>query len=232
MQYYALRVDLLADVVLSVLVAFIAKWASSYLIVRECGEETGKEHIHAVLCMGDDKKVQSMRMQFRREFPSVVGNKAAYSLGAVKDLEKYERYMCKGASEDEMPEIVGSLGLKYSLEYIEECHTNYWRLNFQNQKDKAGSKKQKLSFTDFLEQEAKKRSIVWSDVEKLRELYLELAVGERKSVVNKNQLEGCVNALIGRLCPDDRYIEFLKNKLFGQYFGLEAAGLQEAQPFL
>lgn len=233
MNFIALRADIVPDLALSALLAFIALWASSYLVVRESGDETGKDHLHAVLVMDEKKNLQSMRMQLRRKFPCLVGNKALYSLAAVRDVEKYDRYMCKGASEEEMPVILGSLGLKYSLEYIEECHSNYWRLNFQHQKDKKAAGKNKLSFTDFLEEEAKKRKILWTDVEKLRELYIELSIGEnRRGQLNKNQCESIINVLIGRLCPDDRYIEFLKNKLFGEFFGLETAGLQQAEPFL
>lgn len=202
------------------------------MVVRESGEETGKDHIHALLVCDDSKKLQTIRMDLRRKFPQLSGNTASYSLSLVRDLEKYERYLCKGASEDEDPVFASCLGIRYSPDWKSENHSNYWRLNFQCQKDKAAEKKRKLSFTDFLEEEAKKRKIVWSDAEKLRDLYVELSFTERRGVLNKNQIDSTVNSLIGRLCPDDRAVQFVRDRIFGEFCGLEAAGLQPVTPFL
>lgn len=230
--YFALRVDLLAEVSLIALVGFVTKWSTSHVVVREAGDETGKDHIHALLVCDENCKLQSVRMDLRRKFPALTGNKAAYSLSEVKDLEKYERYLCKGASADEQPRIVSTEGLRYDDMWKSDMHEAYWRLNFQHQQDISESKKQKLSFTDFLEVEAKKRKILWSDPEKLRDLYIELSFSERRGVLNKNQIDSVVNQLIGRLCPDDRAVQFVRNRIFGEFVGLESAGLQRAEPFL
>lgn len=223
--------DLLAELVLPVLLAWIAKVSVGHAAVREHGEETGKDHIHAIIQV-EDKKLQAVRMELRRKFPCLTGNKAAYSLSEVRDMEKMERYLCKGASAEEEPVFVSRCGIRYSDEWKSERHSEYWRLNFQYRQDKSAGKKRKLSFVDFVEEEAKKRKIVWSDVESLKSLYIELAFGERRGSINRTQIESCVNALIGRLCPDGRACEFVKERIFGTWVGLEAAGFKEAEPFL
>lgn len=231
-QYFHLRIDLVADVTVLLVVAFITKWSTAHAAVKEKGEETGKEHIHALLVCDEDKKIKMIRQALRRQFPGVTGNTAGYSLSVVRNLEKMEDYLCKGESAAAAPEFVSTLGIRYNNEWKSEHHSNYWRLNFHYQKDKAAGEKRKLCFVDFCEEEAKKRKILWSDAEKLRDLYVELSIGESRRSLNKNQCDSAVNVLIGRLCPDDRYIQFIRNRIFGEFVGLETAGLQVATPFI
>lgn len=185
-----------------------------------------------LLVCDEDKKLNSIRNDLKRKFPSLKGNNAHYSLTTVRDLDKIERYLCKGESAAAAPVFVSTLGIRYNDQWKSECHSNYWRLNFHHQKDKAAGEKRKLCFVDFCEEEAKKRKILWSDAEKLRDLYVELSIGESRRSLNKNQCDSAVNVLIGRLCPDDRYIQFIRNRIFGEFVGLETAGLQPATPFL
>lgn len=210
MFLYALRVDL-ATVTVAMLCAWLAK-RGSYFAVRETNDKEENPHCHAVLVC-EEGKIKTLRTAFTRAFPDLKGN-GSYSLTVVKDEDKYDRYMCKGAAEGELPDVVGRQGVKYTDSWIEEMNRQYWSLNFKSMKNKYQKDGKKLSFLDFVVQECKKRRIDWNCDSDIARVYIELAATEKK-VLCQATLKKHVEGAKLQLCGDQQAVEYFVQKYYG-----------------
>lgn len=186
---YAIRLDGNSS---EKLVEFLEKDGGSYLVVKEL--EDSNPHYHVLLF--SRRSIQALRMSFKRSVPEAAGN-GAYSVAAVRDLEKYERYMMKGDSDAEMPVVVASKGIKYTAQWIEETHAAYWSRNQEVQEER-----REMKVHEAVLQACKEQQVLWSNREKISELYIRELVARDKPI-NLFSIRSAVCLLQVHLCPDD-----------------------------
>jgi len=165
--------------------------------VREVADQN--EHWHFLVETDKFKNLQSFRVNLTKSVPTLKGN-ASYSATAVDDEGKYERYMCKGNSDGECPEIAWRNSLKYTDEKIGELHAAYWKENMKLKKRKVGS------VIDFVVDECKRDDIKWNDREKISVKYVS-EISKRAKPFNQFAARSAVNAIQLQLCPDDSAIK-------------------------
>lgn len=162
--------------------------------VREA--EPSNVHYHFLLEGFKEKKdVQAFRVALTRKCPMLKGN-GGYSITIVKDLDKYERYITKGASDGEAPQIVWRQSLIYNDAKISELHDAYWAENQKMKKRAAGS------MVDFVVDEAKRQCICWSDRHALNMIYIE-EMEARSKPLNTFAGKAVINMVQIKLCPTD-----------------------------
>lgn len=155
---YALRLDVLSEDNAQQLSAWLDKVSSGHLVVREESNPNENTHYHAVL--HSKIKATSLRQSFRRAFPDHKGN-AAYSLKECdEDPDGYGRYICKGLSKEEGPNVVIRQGLLYTDEWVRQHHEQYWVNNDLIAQARA---KRKMNAVERLESVCKEKKIRWSD---------------------------------------------------------------------
>lgn len=180
----------------------VKAWVESQNYGGFCVRETvqgANEHWHWLLLT--EKDVKAVRMSFKRKVPELAGN-GKYSLTVCLEKEKYERYMCKGESEGEGPEVVWRFGLEYSDEKVEELHAAYWLENRRLKKRKVGS------MVDYVIDAAKSKNVHWNDRAALCELYIR-ELGVRGKPINLFSIRANVNSVQLALCPDDSCLKVL-----------------------
>lgn len=196
----ALRVDGDDD---SMLPTFCEADGGAYFVVHEIADSGS--HYHAVLHSTRD--LQAVRMAFRRMFPELRGNQA-YSISVVKDLNKYQRYLCKGVSRDLAPEVVGAYGINYgSLEWQDEQHAAYWDNN-----DDLLRSRSRLSVVDAVVEACRADAISWNDREKIGEIYIRELVSRSKAI-NIFSVRASLNLVQVQLCPTDDAIKDLARQV-------------------
>lgn len=151
------------------------------------------------------KNDRTFRQRFTTDIPELKGN-AAYSASEVKDLEKYERYMCKGDDDGALPEVAWKMSVKYTDEKIEELHAQYWEENRKLKKRKAGS------MIDCIVDQCKAERIEWERRDKIGELYIREIV-RRGKPLNMFAVKASVNTIQILLCPDDKAVERFAQEL-------------------
>lgn len=95
-------------------------------VVREFGEKCG-EHYHLLI----HGNANTIRWKFKKAYPRELfdgqlpssGN-AKWSVKKCDDEAGYKRYMSKGASKDEQPDVVYSIGVDSAM-----YHEDYWKIN-------------------------------------------------------------------------------------------------------
>lgn len=174
---------------------------SSYLIVRETVDG---ENVHMHMVFTAEIPIKSIRSRFNRAFPDLVGNKA-YSLTTVQDLDKYHRYLCKGADEDSLPEILARQGVIYTNDWVHDRHGEYWDINAQLQVER--DKRKRPVFDEVLD-EAISKSVKWTDDVQLSKMYIR-QLSQRAKGINLFAVRSQVNLLKIRLCPDDSALDAL-----------------------
>jgi len=198
MNHFALRVDGDAH-------AAFSEWfdglGSSYFIVRETVDG---ENVHMHMVFTAEIPIKSIRSRFNRAFPDLVGNKA-YSLTGVEDLSKYHRYMCKGESEDELPEVLAKQGLLYTADWIHDQHGAYWDVHNQLQVKKDSRKRPAF---EIVYDEAVTKQIKWNDDVALSKLFISTLAQQAKPI-NLFSVRSQINLLKIRLCPDDAALDAL-----------------------
>lgn len=192
----ALRLDGTAS---EKLIEFLDKDGGSYFVVREL--EDSNPHFHAVV--HSKRKLQAFRSAFVRACVPTGGGNRAYSLTVVRDLDKYERYLCKGASAEEEPQVVASNGLKYSPDWITETHDRYWS---ENQSIKEA--RSKMNVMEAVLLEARDRKVMWHDKKGIALMYIRELVARNKAI-NIFSVRSSVALIAAKLCPDDSAIEEL-----------------------
>lgn len=196
MPVLALRVDGKAHWDLQ---SFLEDDGGAYLLV--CEEPEGNPHMHAVL--HSTRNAQAVRMALRRALPYLSGN-GSYSVAEVRDLAKYERYMCKGEAHGCMPEITGAYGIQYSdAEWQAATHEEYWAVNQELQEQR-----KKMNVAEATLAACKDARIAWSNRERIAEMYIRELVAREKSI-NLFSVKSAVNLIQVQLCPDDQAIKDL-----------------------
>lgn len=194
---YAVRIDLG-----SVSEEQVADWLcdldTGHFAVREGDPEN--PHIHAIVCTS--MLIRSFRNKFLRAFPNLSGN-GSYSITAVKDEDKYNRYMCKGAGEGSPPRIVSKNGLLYTEDWAEEQHRRYYE-----EAPKLSRGKKRL--IDVVYDTCKEAAIDWHDRQAIARVYIKECMSRNQSI-NTFQAKGAVNLVQCKLCPTDAAIEDLIN---------------------
>lgn len=123
---YTIRIHELADDTRSRLISFFEglhqqyDHQCSYAISRET--DATRTHFQGWLRCGI--KHQALRVRIKKAFPECVGNRA-YSVGIVKDFEKYSRYILKGTRE-EVADVVTYHGIEINEQVIANEHRIYW----------------------------------------------------------------------------------------------------------
>lgn len=195
MGVYALRIDGHHDKVV--------QWADKHGLGGFSVREVAGDNEHWHFLLEGEKTIKQLRCSFNREVPELKGN-GAYSLTECRDVDKYERYLAKGESEGQMPELAWSNSLKYDNDFISELHDKYWEENRNLKKRKAGS------MIDWVVDEAKRQNIRWDEREKLAKVYIR-ELGARGKPINLFSVRSSINAVQFALCGDDSALEALVN---------------------
>lgn len=175
---------------------YLDSTGGAYFIVRE--GHVDNPHMHAVVF--SEKTLAAFRSKFVRQVLGGAHGNGAYSITKVKDLDKYERYMCKGASSAEAPDVVAVNGIKYSWEWIHDTHERYWATN-----EELHAKRAKLSVCDAVLAACRDAGLEWRSRERIAELYIRELVA-RDKVINIFALKSAINLIQIKLCPDDTAI--------------------------
>lgn len=175
--------------------AWLGTMGGAYFVVRESHDNN--PHFHAVL--HSERKINAVRMALRRKFPETHGN-GSYSLTLVRDLEKYMRYMCKGASVNEAPDVVGRNGIGYTDTAVAGWHEQYWATNAELQEARA-----EMTVMEACIAACKDASVDWRNREKIAELYIRELVRRRKPI-NLFSVRSSVNFIQVEICEDDSAI--------------------------
>lgn len=194
---YALRIDEGLDQVK----AWLAKHEIGGWAVREVAGDN--EHWHFILY--SSKTIKQLRSSLNRDVPALTGN-GKYSLTDCRDEDKYLRYMAKGSSDGEMPEVAWRHGLEWTDEKLEELHDEYWEVNRKLKKRKLGS------MIDWLVDECKRLEVGWADREKIAELYIR-ELGARGKPINLFSMKANINCVQVQLCPGDDMLKILVDRL-------------------
>ena len=190
---YAIRFDNAESVKL---VEFLTKDGGAFMVVKEL--EDSNPHFHAVL--HSKRNVAAVRTAFRKQvLDGRVGN-GAYSITVVRDLDKYQRYMCKGESREVEPHVVSTNGMAYNAEAVKEWHAAYWEANAVMTRGR-----QVLTVQEAVLQACKDDNVAWSERTKIAEKYIRELVA-RDKVINTFTVRANVNLLQVKLCPDDTAI--------------------------
>lgn len=177
------------------LVGFLSRIGCSGYGVREFAPEAG-EHFHfAIRC---EKSLPTFRKAFVRQFPSCSGNKS-YSLESARDFERLRRYLAKGSSVEQMPDVVWRNGL-YSDEYIKLWHDEYWAENATI----ARAKRKATNMMAELEQRCRDKKVAWDDRDAITEEYATV-VKEFGKTYDVNLARRTVRGVMCQLCPNDSY---------------------------
>jgi len=206
MARFAFRMDW-ADGDYTRLSAWLAAIATCYLVVFEshAGENP---HVHAVF--DSDKKLSAVRMGFKRKFEDKVGN-GSYSLKETDDdIDAYMRYMCKGNSREDMPDIKIRQGILYTDENIKDWHDKYWVNNDSIKENRLKRKAVRSGETavDAVERICKDTGVRKSDREGIAKVYIKLCRDSRKPI-NTFAAKAIVNTVALLLDDTDENLEQL-----------------------
>lgn len=117
----------------------VSKWirnnSTECLIVTETAT---RDHIHA-LFIPKSKTIDSFRKQFKKNFPSHIGNQH-YSLKDVKSEIGIKDYLCKGETRGQLP-IVLQKSSSWTDAIIQEHHDVYWSRHETEEEANAAAKK-------------------------------------------------------------------------------------------
>lgn len=197
---YALRLDAQDP---AKLVEFLTKDGGAFYIVREL--EDSNPHFHAYI--HSKRKLQAFRSAFVRACLDGTHGNGAYSLTAVRDLDKYHRYCSKGASAAEEPAVVQFSGIEFTPGWFAARHEEYWAVN-----QELMEKRQKLPVWEAVLQACRTAGLAWSDKRGIALLYLrELAA--RDKAINIFSVRSSVALISVKLCPDDTALEDLANSV-------------------
>lgn len=196
MPSYSLRIDGALQAVL----AWIAHHAIGGWGVREVSGDNEHWHFH----LHTDKTIKQLRCSFNREVPDLKGN-GKYSLTECRDGGKYDRYMAKGDSDGQYPEVVWKHGVEYTDEWFEEQHDLYWEENRKLKKRKIGS------MIDWVVDECKRQNVEWSNRKKISEIYIR-ELGARSKPINLHAVRANVNSVQYQLCGNEECLSALVDR--------------------
>jgi len=181
------------------LVGFLNSDSGSYLVVKEL--EDSNPHFHCYL--RTTRKLPAVRAALKRAFPELNGN-GSYSVSQCRDVTRYLRYMLKGDSASEMPQVVAAQGLEYqSDEWQKAQHDAYWEENEQ-----LGRRRKLMPVAEAVLAACKEKKLRWDDRDGIAELYIRELVSRDKAI-NLFSVRSNTSLLQCKLCPDDTAIKLL-----------------------
>lgn len=139
--------------------AWFARVSPGHLVV-EHGSDDDDQKVHWHALIYSDRKEQSFRNDFRREFKEITGNES-YSFVEVKPkkrgnwgpgtpVEQYERYICHGEYEGSIVKVIMSCGLKYTPEWFVQQNKEFYELRKKYVKEKQQARDQGSMFDKLL----------------------------------------------------------------------------------
>lgn len=194
-QCFSLRLDVVDGTKEKVL-AWLPKACSSWIVAYE--NDGDNPHVHMILKTElNDKK---LRHSVVRAF-GVKGN-SGYSLKACyDDVSGYIRYICKGSSKDEPPQIWSRQGLDYTEAVIEEAHEMYWVNNAAIKENGAKRKRlSKLNVVEEVEKVCKEKGVKSYDRVEVARVYISKYVDARRAI-NVYAAKAVVNTVCVLLDP-------------------------------
>lgn len=198
--HIALRIDKDIDPV----IAWLNKHGYGGFGVRE-GDGTSNVHwqFHLVV---SGKTLKAVRSLFKRELPGFNGN-GEYSMSEVDDVDKYDRYLCKGGSDTDLPIVVWRNSIEFTTEKVAELHRAYW---VENQKIR--KKRSRGCAIDGVIDICKEQKIDYNDRRAISRVYIKM-LGEQGRPINLFSMRANINAVQLALCPDDTIVEALCDRL-------------------
>jgi len=160
--------------------------------------EGGDSNPHVHILLFSAKSLAALRKDIQRKF-GYLGN-GGYSITVVRDLPKYEQYMCKGEASGKLPVLFSSEGINYTQEWISEKHEAYYEVS--------RAAKRKLTALEETEQKLRAEQVDWSDRFKICKIYIK-ELTARKRHISNYAVKSAVNLLQCSLCPDDQAVDAL-----------------------
>lgn len=171
---------------------WLSKNCATYIVCRELAATNPHLHIY-----GDTElQYKGLQTSFRRAFPLHIGNES-YSLKKCDgNYDDYLKYICKGDSKLEQPDIICRQGIDFTDAWIVQQHASYWVTNDDLMKN--AKKRDNLKFrgtvVEQLEQACKEAKLDGHDRTAIAKLYVQKYVDARKPV-NVFHAKGVVNTV-------------------------------------
>lgn len=181
------------------LISVLDKDGGAYLVVKELADSN--VHYHVIL--HSVRKLSAVRAAIKRAMPEVNGN-GSYSVTLVRDVSKYERYMMKGDSAEELPQVVAAHGMTYtSVDWHREQHDAYWAENAL-----LGANRRKRPIIETVLIACKEAKYSWTNREAIAKVYIKEVV-DRDRPINIFSAKAAVNLLQVKLCPNEDALDDL-----------------------
>lgn len=177
--------------------AFLDRRSEAGFVSREVA--ASGEHVHAYVYTR--LKPNSYRVILKREVAGLAGN-GAYSVSECKDVEKYQRYICKGEFAGSGVDCVWKCGLEYTDDKLWQLHQDYWALN------RVVKLRRENSVLDYVIDRCKEEGVAWDDRRTISEMYIKELVARSKPI-NLFSVKSNVNLIQVQLCPDDSALKNL-----------------------
>jgi len=199
----SLKISLRVDKSVAELKEFIDAREMGGFGVREVAG--ANEHWHFYLETDKYRNIQSFRVQLTKAILTLKGN-GGYSATIVDDIEKYERYLCKGNSDGESPEIAWRNSIVYTDDKIGSLHEEYWKANRILKKRKTGA------VIDWVVDECKRQNFDWKEREKISLVYV-AEISRRAKPLNTFAAKAAVNGIQLQLCATDDAVKMFAEQL-------------------
>jgi hypothetical protein len=161
---------------------------------------TGDNRHWHFLVIGQSINIRSFREMLKKAVTSLKGN-GSYSAIQVRDLEKYERYMCKGTKLHDLPKVIWSNSLKYIPTVIERLHCDYWSENGKS-----------TNVNELVYRQCKVENVAWDDRPSIVVIYLREMVKMNRPI-NEFAAKAAVNLIQCKLSPNEDMINELKYRI-------------------
>lgn len=123
-KYLALRVNVDDITTPSHIGDFFKSYEAPFItVVENADESVNRTHTHTLV--KTDKNIDAFRKQFKKVFEHLNGNKD-FSLQQVSDPEASFRYVSKGLSPTQPPQVVAST---LGAPLVAQAHVAYWKEN-------------------------------------------------------------------------------------------------------
>lgn len=201
--HYAIRVDV-TDADRDALSRWCSANGSAFLCVYE---EAADENPHVHIVLFSSKTIRAIRESFRRTFTEKTGN-GAYSIKVCDDdTDAYMRYMCKGKSADDQPEVWFRQGLEYSVGAVVDAHERYWVNNDALTRNRR-ARQRTGNIVEELERVCKAKGVTKNDKVAIAREYIRMYRDARKGI-NVYQARAVVNTVVCLLDDNGEAEEFL-----------------------
>lgn len=123
-NYLAIRININSDTTPSQVGDFFKSYLSPFITVLEDADESvNRTHTHTLL--KTEISINTFRKQLKKIFPKLNGNKD-FAIQQVNDKEASFRYVSKGLSPQQPPQVVVST---FGAPLVAQAHVSYWNEN-------------------------------------------------------------------------------------------------------